>query len=168
MLAAAALTALVLQSAAATPPQGDTAGYWQQDVRYTFRAALDEPSGELVAAGRVVYRNNSPDTLRDFYAHLYLNAFRPGSRWSESERREGIRRFADLPDPYSGFERLGRVRADGVPVQPIYPFAPDSTIAGFPLPRPLPPGDSLTVDRLVAREVDPFTAAAEVLRRLSS
>ena len=72
MLAAAALTALVLQSAAATPPQGDTAGYWQQDVRYTFRAALDEPSGELVAAGRVVYRNNSPDTLRDFYVHLYL------------------------------------------------------------------------------------------------
>jgi hypothetical protein len=33
-----------------------------------------------------------------------------------------------------------------VPVRPTYPFAPDSTIAGFPLPRPLAPGDSLLVD----------------------
>jgi hypothetical protein len=147
VLAAAALTALVLQIPAASPlPGGDTLGYWQQDVRYTFRAALDEPSGVLAAAGRIVYRNNSPDTLRAFYVHLYLNAFRPGSRWSESERREGIRRFGYLPDPYNAFERLGRVRAGGVAVEPTYPFAPDSTIAGFPLPRPLAPGDSVTVD----------------------
>jgi len=147
MVSAAVLAAVLLQSAPAPSlPRGDTAGYWQQDVRYTFRAALDEPSGELVAAGRVVYRNNSPDTLRAFYLHLYLNAFRPGSRWAESERREGIRRFGYLPDPYNAFERLGRVRADGVPVRPAYPFAPDSTIAGFPLPRPLPPGDSVVVD----------------------
>jgi len=146
---AAAVAALLLQTQALPPPplpQGDTAGYWQQDVRYTFRAALDEPSGVLAAAGRIVYRNNSPDTLRAFYVHLYLNAFRPGSRWSESERREGIRRFGFLPDPYNAFERLGRVRADGVAVEPAYPFAPDSTIAGFPLPRPLAPGDSVTVD----------------------
>ncbi len=147
MLAAAAVAALLLQTQVPPPlPPGDTAGYWQQDVRYAFRAALDEPSGVLVAAGRIVYRNNSPDTLRAFYVHLYLNAFRPGSRWSESERREGIHRFGFLPDPYNAFERLGRVQADGVGVEPIYPFAPDSTIAGFPLPRPLAPGDSVTVD----------------------
>ena len=147
MLAAAALTALVVHAAPPAPVSlGDTGGYWQQDVRYTLRAALDEPSGVLVAAGRLVYRNNSPDTLRAFYLHLYLNAFRPGSRWSESERREGIHRFGDLPDPYNAYERLGQVRADGVPVRPTYPFAPDSTIAGFPLPRPLAPGDSLLVD----------------------
>ena len=147
MLAAAAIAALLLQTQAPPPHlPGDTAGYWQQDVRYAFRAALDEPSGVLVAAGRIVYRNNSPDTLRAFYLHLYLNAFRPGSRWSESERREGIRRFGFLPDPYNAFERLGRVQADGAAVQPTYPFAPDSTIAGFPLARPLAPGDSVTVD----------------------
>jgi len=147
VLAAAAVAALLFQTQASPPhPQGDTAGYWQQDVQYTIRAALDEPSGVLAAASRIVYRNNSPDTLRAFYVHLYLNAFRPGSRWSESERREGIRRFGYLPDPYNAFERLGRVLAGGVAVEPTYPFAPDSTIAGFPLPRPLAPGDSVTVD----------------------
>jgi hypothetical protein len=148
VLAAVLLTApLLLQTQAPglrTP--ADTAGYWQQGVRYTIRAALDEPSGVMVAAGRIVYRNNSPDTLRAFYVHLYLNAFRPGSRWSESERREGIQRFGDLPDPYHAFERLGSVVAGGIPVVPTYPYAPDSTVAGFVLPKPLPPGDSLTVD----------------------
>jgi hypothetical protein len=139
---AAALTALLLAQAQPAPRAvpGDTAGYWQQDVRYTMRAALDEPSGVMMAAGRIVYRNNSPDTLRAFYVHLYLNAFRPGSRWAESERREGVHRFGELPDPYHAFERLGRVFAGGVPVQPAYPYAPDSTIAGFQLPSPLAPG----------------------------
>ena len=146
MLAAAALTAHLLLQALAPRTPGDTSGYWQQDVRYTLRSALDEPSGVMMAAGRIVYRNNSPDTLRAFYVHLYLNAFRPASRWAESERREGIQRFGDLPDPYHAYERLGRVFAGGLPVQPTYPYAPDSTIAGFPLPSPLAPGDSLTVD----------------------
>ena len=146
MLAAAALTAHLLLQAVAPRAAGDTSGYWQQDVRYTVRAALDEPSGVMVAAGRIVYRNNSPDTLRAFYVHLYLNAFRPASRWAESERREGIQRFGALPEPYNAYERLGRAFAGGVPVQPTYPYAPDSTIAGFPLPRPLAPGDTLTVD----------------------
>ena len=145
---AAALTALLLAQAQPAPRTvpGDTAGYWQQDVRYTIRAALDEPSGVLAAAGGIVYRNNSPDTLRAFYVHLYLNAFRPGSRWAESERREGVRRFGELPDPYHAFERLGRVSIDGASATPRYPFAPDSTVAGFDLPRPLAPGDSLVVD----------------------
>jgi len=148
VLSAAVLTAhLLLQTQALAPrTPGDTSGYWQQDVRYTVRAALDEPSGVMMAAGRIVYRNNSPDTLRAFYVHLYLNAFRPASRWAENERREGVKRFGELPDPYHAFERLGRVLAGGVPVRPTYPYAPDSTIAGFPLPSPLAPGDSLTVD----------------------
>jgi hypothetical protein len=145
---AVALTALLLAQAQSAPRAvpGDTAGYWQQDVRYTIRAALDEPSGVMMAAGRIVYRNNSPDTLRAFYVHLYLNAFRPGSRWAESERREGVHRFGELPDPYHAFERLGRVSIDGASAAPRYPFAPDSTVAGFDLLRPLAPGESLTVD----------------------
>jgi hypothetical protein len=148
VLAAVALAALLVLPVQAVAPRAgrDTSGYWQQGVRYTIRAALDEPSGVMVSAGRIVYRNNSPDTLRAFYVHLYLNAFRPASRWAESERREGIQRFGDLPDPYHAFERLGSVVAGGIPVVPTYLYAPDSTVAGFVLPKPLPPGDSLTVD----------------------
>jgi len=56
---------------------GDTTGYWQQQVAYQIAAALDEPSGVLTGHVRISYVNRSPDTLRDFYVHQYLNAFRP-------------------------------------------------------------------------------------------
>ena len=123
----------------------DTARYWQQGVRYTMVAGLDEPSGVLSGTARLVYINHSPDTLRELYFHLYLNAFRPGSLWSADERREHIDRFARLPDPYNAFDHLGQVSVAGTTVTPTYPNAPDSTIARVGLPRPLGPGDSVVV-----------------------
>src|SRR4051812_23333001 len=92
--------------------------YFQQSVRYTIAASLDEPSGTLGGIARLDYRNNSPDTLREMYFHLFLNAFRPGSLWSADERREGIDRFARLPEPYNAFEHLGDVMIDGTRVVP--------------------------------------------------
>ncbi len=150
-----------------SPPSGDTSGYWQQHVHYTIRATLDERAQVLRAHGRLVYVNASPDTLHELWFHQYLNAFRPHSRWSEVDEREGRVRFQHLREPDYGFERLatydwpsgalGReTRGPGVLVessagggatlvQVLYPLAPDSTVARVPLPEPLPPGDSLTV-----------------------
>src|SRR5439155_22821285 len=73
---------------ATTPPSGDTLGYWQQRVTYTIVATLDEAQTKLHARGTLVYVNNSPDTLREMYVHQYLNAFRPGSKWSAADERE--------------------------------------------------------------------------------
>src|SRR5438445_60250 len=67
---------------------GDTTGYWQQQVAYRITATLDEPSGVLTGHVRISYVNRSPDTLRDFYVHQYLNAFRPGSRWAAAASAE--------------------------------------------------------------------------------
>jgi len=120
----------------------DTPRYWQQEIRYTIRAGLDEPSGVLTGAAQLAYRNNSPDTLRDLYFHLYLNAFRPGSRWSADEAREGVHRFGALPDPLNAFEHLASVRLGGADLVIDYPDAPDSTIAHVRLPAALAPGDS--------------------------
>ena len=60
----------------------DSSAYWQQQVAYAIVARLDEPSGVLTGHARILYVNQSPDTLRDFFVHQYLNAFRPGSRWA--------------------------------------------------------------------------------------
>ncbi len=119
--------------------------YWQQDVAYEISARLDEPSGVLAGHQSIRYLNNSPDTLTTFSLHLYLNAFRPGSRWSDADSAEGRRRFNDLPDPEFAFNHVRDVRIMGEPVRPMYPFAPDSTVVRFTLPRPLAPGDSMTV-----------------------
>jgi hypothetical protein len=128
------------------PPAGDTIGYWQQRANYTVEAVLDERAQVLRATGRLVYVNNSPDTLREFYVHQHLNAFRPGSAWSADDEREGRVRFQNLPDPAHAYERFTATPTfDGVPVTPEYPGAPDSTVVRFALPRPLPPGDTLRV-----------------------
>ena len=125
---------------------GDTTGYWQQQVAYQIKAALDEPSGVLTGRVRIAYTNRSPDTLRDFSVHQYLNAFRPGSRWADADAREQRERFQHLKDPDYAFERITAATLKGVIRQPDYPYAPDSTIAHWSLPRPLAPGDSLVVE----------------------
>ena len=137
-----ALALLVVQQAAA-PASSST--YWQQQVAYEIQARLDEPSGVLGGTERIRYTNRSPDTLTTFSLHLYLNAFRPGSRWADADSSEGRRRFNDLRDPDFAFNHVRGVRIMGSPVQGTYPFAPDSTIVRFALPRPLPPGDSMEV-----------------------
>ncbi len=138
MIAPAILLALTLQTPAAAP-------YWQQRLEYDITATLDESRGTLGGTQRVVYHNNSPDSLRTVGFHLYLNAFRPGSRWSDVDSMEHRRRFNDLKDPDYAYNRVSGVTIGGVPVAPVYPFAPDSTVVRYPLPRPVAPGDSFAV-----------------------
>src|SRR5438552_8318840 len=125
-----------------TPYHGDTAGYWQQRVAYTVVATLDETAGTLHGSATLVYVNNSPDTLRELYFQQYLNAFRPGSKWSAYDEREMRVRYQDLPDPYFGYERLTATpMVNGRAVVAEYPGAPDSTVFRLKLPVALPPHD---------------------------
>ncbi len=138
----AAILLLPQQFAPASNPNH----YWQQQVAYEISARLDEPRGVLSGTERIRYVNQSPDTLSTFSLHLYLNAFRPGSRWSDADSIEGRRRFNDLREPNFAFNHVRNVRIGGTRVVPIYPFTPDSTVVRFVLPQPLPPGDSVSVD----------------------
>src|SRR5437016_11024320 len=124
----------------------DTTGYWQQQVSYRITASLDEPTGVLSGRERISYVNRSSATLRDFYVHQYLNAFRPGSRWAAADAAEGRDRFQHLQDPDYAFERITAATVMGEVGAPDYPYAPDSTIAHWALPRPLAPGDSMVVE----------------------
>jgi hypothetical protein len=143
-------TALFLQVAVSggntTPLSGDTTGYWQQRVAYSIVAHLDEGLLGFIAQGQLRYVNNSPDTLREMFFHQYLNAFKPGSKWSAADAKEHRERYQHLREPAYGYERFTRAPSvDGVPVLVDYPGAPDSTVAHLRLPRPLAPGDSVTI-----------------------
>src|SRR5918912_3260229 len=118
----------VQQGSYSSPPSGDTVGYWQQRITYRVVATLDETAQRLRARGELTYVNNSPDTLREMYVHQYLNAFRPGSRWSADDEREGRVRFQRLRDPDYGYERFTAVPTfGGIAAAPEYPGEPDST-----------------------------------------
>lgn len=119
---------------------------WQQGVEYRIEARLDEAAEQLVGRARVHYRNNSPDTLDHFWLHLHLNAFRPNSLWARTDLEAGITTFQELGPAEHAFERITAMEVDGRVVHLIYPHAPDSTVVGFALPEPLPPGGSIQVD----------------------
>src|SRR5215510_13954098 len=140
-----ALSVLSAPSAIAQTSPSPHPAYWQQTVRYGINAKLDESRFELAGTESIEYVNNSPDTLGTFSLHLYLNAFRPGSRWSDADSVERRRRFNDLKDPDYAYNHVRNVQIMGETVEPIYPFAPDSTIVRFVMPRPLPPGGSMKV-----------------------
>ncbi len=49
--------------------------YFQQRVNYTIDVTLDDTLHELKAFAKIEYTNNSPDTLRFIYFHLWPNAY---------------------------------------------------------------------------------------------
>lgn len=53
--------------------------YWQQHVDYKIEVSMDVKNYQYKGKQELIYTNNSPDTLRKVYFHLYPNAFQPGS-----------------------------------------------------------------------------------------
>jgi hypothetical protein len=111
--------------------------YFQQSVRYAIHCRLDTRSHMLTGTERIVYTNNSPDTLAALYLHLYPNAFRSKqTALMKDYARRFNRTLFDLPEKHRGWLELFEVKVDDTDVTP----AVDETIAEIALPHPLPPG----------------------------
>ena len=54
-------------------------GYWQQHVDYKMDVTMDVKTYQYKGNQELVYTNNSQDTLKKVYYHLFNNAFQPGS-----------------------------------------------------------------------------------------
>lgn len=140
------ISLLAVPLALAAPIQQQDTAYFQQGVEYTIEATLDESSSVLSGRARLRYTNRSPDPIDTLWFHLHLNAFRPNSAWAKRDAEMGTPRFNDLgPDDYA-YERWRSVAVNGRSVTPLWPGAPDSTVAAVPLPSTLAPGGALTVD----------------------
>jgi uncharacterized cupredoxin-like copper-binding protein len=53
--------------------------YWQQHVNYKMEVSVDVKTYIYKGKQELTYTNNSSDTLRKVYYHLFNNAFQPGS-----------------------------------------------------------------------------------------
>ena len=56
-----------------------SAPYWQQHADYKMEVAMDVKNYQYKGKQELVYTNNSPDTLKKVFYHLFPNAFQPGS-----------------------------------------------------------------------------------------
>lgn len=54
-------------------------GYWQQKADYKMEVSMDVKTYQYKGKQELIYTNNSSDTLRKVFYHLYNNAFQPGS-----------------------------------------------------------------------------------------
>lgn len=75
LIAIAILSTSILTHAQKNP----NPGYWQQRVNYQMDVDMDVEKFTYEGTQKLTYSNNSPDTLKNVYFHLYFNAFQPGS-----------------------------------------------------------------------------------------
>lgn len=59
---------------------------WQQRAKYQMEIDFDAVRHQYKGTQKLVYTNNSPDTLQKVFYHLYLNAFQPGSQMDVRSR----------------------------------------------------------------------------------
>jgi hypothetical protein len=123
-------------------------GYWQQHVSYTMDIDMDAPQHQYAGHQKVVYTNNSPDTLNNIYYHLYFNAFQPGSMMDTRSRNlpdpDGrVRdRILHLDESEIGYQKVHSLTQNGQPLS----FEVQNTVLEAKLAEPLLPGESATFE----------------------
>ncbi len=63
--------------------------YWQQRIKYDMNVALDVNTHKITGNQKIEYWNNSNDTLKKLFFHMYWNAFRPNSQMDVRSRELG-------------------------------------------------------------------------------
>ena len=94
-------------------------GYWQQHASYQMEIDMKAEKHQFSGKQKLVYTNNSPDTLTRVFYHLYFNAFQPGSMMDVRSRTipDADPRVADrisklTPDEI-GYHKIGKLTQDG-------------------------------------------------------
>ncbi len=126
--------------------------YWQQHVNYTMEVDMNVENFQYTGNQKLVYTNNSPDTLNRVYYHLYFNAFQPGSEMDirlqsikDGDGRmlaNGKSRIASLTTEQQGYLHALSLTQDGASVK----FNEEETILVVDLNNPIPPGGTSTFD----------------------
>ncbi|HER44249.1 MAG TPA: M1 family peptidase, partial [Candidatus Eisenbacteria bacterium] len=117
--------------------------YWQQRADYDIRCTLDIEAKMLTGIERLTYTNNSPDTLRRYFIHLYPNAYRSADSELYRDFHPGTWVFLrDLPEENRGWLEIDTMTVGGEPAS----FTIDGTVLAGDFPRPLPPGGTVIFD----------------------
>jgi len=118
--------------------------YWQQSVDYTMSVSLDEKTSNYSGKQKLIYKNNSPETLHKVFYHLYFNAFQPGSEMAVQLKNSPDKntRFDvnldSITKDQQGFLKVENLTQDGALVKTV----DSETILEVILNRPIDPGDS--------------------------
>jgi hypothetical protein len=129
---------------------------WQQRVKYFIDVDMNVNLNRFSGKQRLEYSNNSPDTLRRVFYHLYWNAFQPGSMMDSRSRELGRVSVNDRPDwdgrvkdrilnlkpEEIGYQKVLALKMNGVPQS----FKEEETILEVNLNKPIPPKSTVVFE----------------------
>ena len=137
---------------------GQNTCYWQQHVDYKMDVVMDTKNYLYKGKQELVYTNNSSDTLKRVFYHLYFNAFQPGSEMDArlqniadpdgrmvNKRKVGGKevkesRISKLKPNEIGYLKISNFKQDGVDA-----FAKEvGTILEVTLAKPILPNSKTT------------------------
>ena len=121
---------------------------WQQRIECTMNIDFDVSKHQFTGTQKLVYYNNSPETLNKVFYHLYFNAFQPGSMMDMRNRAlpdadpkiKG--NIEKLSDSEIGYLKIKSLLQDGQKTK----FEHVGTILEVTLENPIPPNSSVTFD----------------------
>ena len=129
-------------------------GYWQQAVNYKMDIDVNVVTNKFTGKQQLEYTNNSPDTLKKVFYHLYYNAFQPNSSLDIRSQELGKQiingrqdwdgrvkdRVSKLKDDEIGYQKILSLKMNGVPQKFIY----HETILEVKLSKPILPKSKVT------------------------
>ncbi len=122
--------------------------YRQQQANYTMEIDVDVDNHTYSGTQKLVFTNNSPETLQRVFYHLYFNAFKPGtdleqnSRHSTDDSRTMSKNILMLDEKDWGDVQIKWMLQDGKPIE----FKIEETILDVVLEKPVRSGESTTLE----------------------
>ncbi len=128
--------------------------YWQQEINYKMSVDVSVEDYTYTGTSKVVYTNNSPDTLGRVFFHLYFNAFQPGSDMdqrlqaivdpdSRMVNETRFSRIAQLSEDEEGYLHVSNMTQNGGDKLEI---EEEETVLVVNLNDPLKPGDQTVLE----------------------
>lgn len=128
---------------------------WQQKVKYFMDVNMNVLTNRFTGYQKLQYTNNSPDTLKKVFYHLYWNAFQPNSMMDVRNRElmkdtismkawEDIQKdkILHLKPEEIGYQNVASLKMNGVPQK----YQVDETIMEVFLSKPLLPHSTVTFE----------------------
>ena len=118
--------------------------YWQQKVKYFIEVDIDIRNNKFHGKEDLIYYNNSTDTLKNVFFHLYYNAFQPGSMMDVRSRnlpdpdRRVMDKISNLKGDQIGYHKILYLKQNG---ENLF-YHIEGTILEVKLNYPIFPGDS--------------------------
>ncbi|WP_299290542.1 M1 family metallopeptidase [uncultured Mucilaginibacter sp.] len=136
---------------------------WQQHVNYAMDVNMNVQTNRFTGTQKLEYTNNSPDTLKRVFYHLYWNAFQPNSMMDTRSRELGkttinkkqdwdVRvkdRIQKLTPEEIGYQKVLSLKMNGITQK----YKTEETILVVDLDKPILPHGKVVFDMIFEAQV---------------